>query len=253
MTTLILRRMVSRRHLLATLLVLLAMGTMIRLGFWQLNRLDQRRAANAELAAALASEKIDLNANPPTDPLAAENRTVIARGEYDHAQQVILLVQNWSGRAGVHLITPLVLEGEETAVLVDRGWIPDTIYQSGDYGDYDTVGVVTVDGYGALSQTLSRYGDPDAQPEGPQSEFYRVDVERIGAQLPYELLPFYVRENPDGTDALPFRAERQVDLSEGDHLSYAVQWFSFTIILAVIYTALVRRNVQREAADDAMA
>ena len=242
----ILRRMVRGRHLIATLLVFLAMGTMVRLGFWQIDRLGQRRTANADLAAALASEQIDLNANPPTDPLDAENRNIIARGEYDHAQQVVLLVQNWSGQAGVHLITPLVLAGGETAVLVDRGWIPDAIYQSGDYSQFDTAGAVTVNGYGALNQTLSRYGDPAAQPEGPQSEFYRVDVAQIGAQLPYELLPFYLRENPGESDELPFRAPREVDLSEGNHLSYAVQWFSFTIILAVIYVALLRRNVLRE-------
>jgi surfeit locus 1 family protein len=241
-----LKGMVRGRQLAATLLVLLAMAVMIRLGFWQLDRLAQRRAENAVLATAIASEKIDLNNDPlPMAPEAVVDRTVIARGEYDLEAQVVLLVQNWEGRAGVHLLTPLRLEGRETAVLVDRGWVPDALYQQGNYSDFDVIGPVTVTGYGTLSETLSRFGNPEAEPDGPQSEFYRVDVARIEKQLPYPLWPFYIRQAPGADEALPYRAERSVDLTEGNHLSYAVQWFSFTIILAVVYISVVRRTVQR--------
>lgn len=237
----------SRRWWWATLLVLLGMGAMIRLGIWQLDRLEQRRAQNAELAAALEADPLPLHHNlPSASPEELKDRKVLVRGEYDFAEQLILKVQNWGGRAGVHLITPLRIAGRDTAVLVDRGWIPDAEREN--LAQFDQPGTVTVEGYLALSQTLRR--GAAVTPTGPQQEWYRVDVAAIEEQMPYDLLPFYVIEAPPpgGNTAPPFRAAPEFDLSEGPHLSYAIQWFLFTLILGGVYIFLVRKNEREELA-----
>jgi surfeit locus 1 family protein len=235
----------NRRWWWATLLVLLGMGIMIRLSVWQFDRLEQRRAQNAELAATLEADPLRLHAEPlPAPPAELEDRKVAARGEYDFDAQLLLKVQNWQNRAGVHLITPLRLAGRDTAVLVDRGWIP--LAEKENLAQFNQPGTVTVEGYVALSQTLLR--EAAVTPTGPQQEWYRVDVAAIAEQMPYDLLPFYVLQAPppEGNTELPLRAAPEIDLSEGPHLSYAIQWILFTLILGGGYLFLVYKNEREE-------
>lgn len=228
------------------MLVIVGMVVMVRLGIWQLDRLAQRRAANAVLTAVLASEPLSLaDILLPADLSGLKDRQVAADGEFDLERQVALLVQNWNGRAGVHLITPFLVAGEETAVLVDRGWIPQADYDNGQLAQYDETGLVQLKGVVALSQPLSRYGDAAAQPEGPQAQVYRVDVSMLQKQMPYDLLPFYVLQAPEGKVTPPLRAEPQIDLSEGPHLSYAIQWFLFTLILGTGYLLYVYKGLEK--------
>ena len=241
----LLKTIFSRRWWWVTILVLVLMGVLVRLGFWQLDRLDQRRTANAEIAAALDASPLDLNSGDiPEDIAQVKNRLASGTGTFDHEQQVLLKVQNWGYRAGVNLITPLVLDGGQTAVLVDRGWIPDADAVPEAQSAFDMPGDVEIEGYVVLSQELGR--EPAATPEGPQSEVYRVDISAIQPQIPYTLLPFYIVQAPqNNNDQLPYRLEPQVELSEGNHLSYALQWFIFSIGLGVAYLVFVNKSSQK--------
>jgi len=240
----LLRTAVGRRWLLPTVTVLIGMGILARLGFWQLDRLDQRRAANAELRRVLASPPLELTGDENHADLAdLKDREVVVRGEYDFSRQLILKLQNWDGQTGVHLITPLLLGQNETAVLVDRGWVPETEAGSEGLSKFDEPGQLIISGYVALSQTLSRSSNA-SQVGQTQAEWYRVDIAAIQAQLPYQLLPVYIRQapSPDGNKEPPYRSEREIDLSEGPHLGYAVQWFLFSLILLIIYFAYLSKR-----------
>ncbi len=240
----LIKNLFSRRWLWVTLLVLVLMAVLARLGFWQLDRLEQRRAANAILIAALETAPFDLNeADVPQDIAQWEDRLVLANGTFDHDQEVLLKVQNWGYRAGVNLITPLVLDDGTTAVLVDRGWIPDTESGLQAIAAFAVPGEVDIEGHIALSQELSRA--PSATPEGPQSAFYRVDIKAIQPQMPYELLPFYIVQGPATDQELPYRVARQIDISEGSHLGYAAQWFIFSLGLGIAYLAFVNKSSQQ--------
>ncbi len=61
------------------------------------------------------------------------------------------------------------------------------------------------------------------------------------------LLPVYLLQSPapEGNVTLPYRSEPEVDLSEGPHLGYALQWFAFAITAGVIYLALVRSREKK--------
>jgi len=238
----------SRRWIVATLLVLGGMVLMLRLSVWQFDRLAQRRAANAELIAVLASDPLTLTEPIPADVNELKDRHVLAEGEFDLDNQVVLLVQSWQGQAGVHLITPFVIADTDKAVLVDRGWVPQTDVDQDNLAIYDEEGPVQLTGVVALSQPLSRYGDASAEAEGPQTAVYRVDVSHLQAQLPYDLLPFYVIQAPpaEGNTMPPFRELPLVDLSEGPHLSYALQWIMFTLILGGGYLIFVYRSLKKQ-------
>lgn len=237
------RALFSRQWWWVTLLVIALMIALARLGFWQLDRLSQRRESNRIMAAALAASPIDLTEEVlPTDLSMLRDRQVIATGEYDFVNQLVLKVQNWEGQAGVNLVTPLVLQGDESAVLVDRGWIPEAENNALDRAQYNVEGQVKVEGYAALSQALS--GREPYIPEEPQSEWYRIDIAAIQPQMPYTLLPIYIRAAPGDKQELPFRRAQEIDLSEGPHLGYALQWFTFSLGLGIAYVIYVHKHMQ---------
>ena len=61
----LLRKMFQRKWLILTLLVFAGIALCIRLGIWQLDRLDQRRAFNAQFESARAQPALDLNQEQP--------------------------------------------------------------------------------------------------------------------------------------------------------------------------------------------
>ena len=250
----------NRRWWWTTLLVLVGIAVLARLGVWQLDRREQRRARNDAIIQQLALPPLALNSTGLPDGLEAlKNRLATASGEYDLSRQVALMHQNWTSAPGFHLITPLVIagaspDGDErlTAVLVDRGWLPAAALPQEHWGLYDVTEPVTVTGYIKLSQTASGARDEVSASIEPRSEWYRVDVASIEGQMPYELLPIFLQEGPPetGDSELPFRSELDRDLSEGNHLSYAIQWFIFAAILAGGYVAFVGKRSE-EPPDDA--
>jgi surfeit locus 1 family protein len=234
----------NRQWWWVTLLVIAGVLLMGRLGIWQLDRLEERRAANAELLQQLGQPPFELTgALPGVEPAAYNDREAWARGEFDEARQMALLVQNWQGQAGIKLIAPLIL-ADGTAVLVDRGWIPNRLADPPAWTAFAEPGTVIITGTIQLSQEISRGAAITPDPARFQQEWYRIDIPAIAAQLPYDLLPFYLAQapSPEAKEALPYRVERVIDLSEGSHLGYALQWFTFSIMLAVGYIFFVRRQ-----------
>src|SRR5437667_4395589 len=92
----------------------------VRLGFWQLSRLHERRAKNAEVRLGLARPAIDV-ANDTTD--LAPYQPVRARGVFDYDRQVVIEAVGFEGTPAVVVVTPLRFP-DGSAVLVERGWVP---------------------------------------------------------------------------------------------------------------------------------
>lgn len=245
------RALFSRKWWWVTLFVVALMILLARLGFWQLDRLAQRRAANAQLLAAIESAPINLNEDYPSyitqTPGGVStnllNQDVVASGTFDYENQRILKLQSWDGRAGVHLITPLILDSTAgVAVLVNRGWIPDAEYAAGNL--YNNLsGAQPIEGYITLTETISRRTADAVVPVSPGSELFRVDIAALAPELPYTLLPFYIKLAPQvgSVDQLPIPVPKEVDLSEGPHLDYALQWFVFSAGLGIAYLIYVTR------------
>jgi len=244
-------QMFSRRWILATLLVVIAMGVCVRLGIWQLDRLEKRRAFNQRVSAQLAQPTLELTAGAATQDLSGmEYRSVIVRGQYNHAHQVALRNQVWGNQPGVHLLTPLKIEGSDDYILVNRGWVPVDDFASSDWSDYNEPGTVEVNGMIRASQSRPDYGgrtDPTPAPgEGPLTHWNFANVERISDQAPFALLPVYVQQAPDPAwRELPNRSFPELELTEGPHQSYAMQWFSFAVLLGVGYPLFIRRRMRR--------
>lgn len=249
----IVRQIFSRKWLLTTVLVVIAVGVMIRLGFWQLDRLEKRRAFNARVMAQTSQPMLTLDgAALAADLENMEYRSVVVRGEYDHSQEVALRNQVKDSQWGVHLITPLRIEGSDRAVLVDRGWIPAEDFTAGNWEEYAEPGVVEVSGMIRASQTRPDIGRRQdvipADGEPPLTAWHMVNVPGIDRQVTYDLLPVYIQQAPDPAwTGLPARTLPTLELSEGSHMGYAIQWFLFAGILGIGYPFYIRRQNQLSA------
>ena len=245
-------RLFSRKWLLTTLLVFVAMGVMVRLGYWQLDRLEKRRAFNARVQAQIDQPHLELTASALTSDLESsledmEYRQVVVVGEYDHDAEVALRNQAWNNRIGVHLITPLRITGSDQAVLVNRGWIPFEDFTPGNMAQYAEPGQVEVRGVIRASQIRPEIGwRKDIVPrsgEPPLKAWNMINVPGIASQVSEPLLPVYIQQAPDPAwTALPYRSLPVLELTEGPHLGYAIQWFIFATILGIGYPLYVQRE-----------
>jgi len=187
----------------------------VLLGRWQLNRLGQRRARNATLAARLALPPLAVGRNVSAD--SARQRRVVARGVYDFAAERTWPGRSFQGTPGVALVTPLRL-ADGSAVLVDRGWAPSPDAFHVDHTLYREPDTATVTGIALVP------------PRG------RGDVVVTG------FLPFVIQlESADPARGLPRRWPPPT-FDNGPHLSYAIQWFSFALIALVGTAVLIRKG-----------
>jgi surfeit locus 1 family protein len=210
----------------------------VRLGFWQLDRLEQRRSFNADVGAALASEPATLDTLLAEDDLAY--RRVTVEGTWDAEHEVILFGRSLDGRPGNHVLTPLVF-AEGHAVLVDRGWVPTDVRTPPVPGDAAaSSGDVTVEGIMLPSDDAD--ADPFAGGALP-AQVRSVDVAALDTAIPSELVAnaylLLERQTPIRERPIPASLPEP---SEGPHLSYAIQWFTFATIALVGYGVLARRK-----------
>ena len=252
----LLPRMFHRRWLITTLLVLLGTAFCIRLGIWQLDRLEARRAFNAQVQAMRALPPLNLDQGADEIVQDMEWRAVQVRGHYDFENQIAIRNQYNGGQYGYHLLTPLLLDPSilpsvagqsQAAVLIDRGWIPaDGNSAPDDWRKYDEPGEVNLSGQIRLGHAKPAIGGvADVLPEGGArlAIWNNADVARIAVQLPYPILPAYIQLDSDAQDTeppIPFQPE--VELTEGPHFGYALQWFTFATILFVGYPFFLRKQ-----------
>lgn len=237
--------MLSRKWIITTLLVFVGTAVCIRLGIWQLDRLAQRRVFNHQVESMRVAEKLDLNQNVPSDINIMEWRTVSLAGKYDFENQIAIRNQYLNNQYGYHLITPLLFNG--TAVLVDRGWIPaDGNSAPADWRKYDEPGEVKITGQVRLGSGKPVFGGvADAIPEkGQKLEVWNnLDVLNISKQMPYPILGIYIQPNVDVTDVVPpIPFQPEIELTEGPHFGYALQWFAFAAIFFFGYPFYLRKQ-----------
>ncbi|MDT0331891.1 SURF1 family cytochrome oxidase biogenesis protein [Nocardiopsis lambiniae] len=246
------RVLFSQRMLAFHALVLVIVPTFIWLGFWQVDRWGTRSDAVALQQGNLAAEPVPVAelTEVGSDVAPADRwRTVEAVGTWDTGHQILLRNRDGSGGVGFHVLTPLVTE-EGPAVLVNRGWIPrgETALDVPEVPPAPT-GTVEVGGRLHFSETEENSGrrNRDDLPEG---QLLMVDVPAIAESLPYPVYGGYVELTAQ--DPLPDVAPERIEVREldsGMSLSYAVQWWVFTLVAIGGWIFLMRRELRdaREA------
>lgn len=240
-------KLLSRKWWLPTLIIIIGVVTLIQLGFWQFDRLEQRRAFNTRVAERWRQEPFDVNNNEiPEDLKTLEFRRVQVEGEFDYDNQILLSNQTRNQAPGSVIVTPLVLD-DDRAVLVARGWLPSGADRQDRWREFDEPADAPIVGLIQESQLLPN-GRVPTPPAAPQTEWFQINIDAIQPQMPYELLPVFILQLPEEgrtINDLPMR-EEPLMLDEGSHFSYAIQWFMFAVILGGGYIFFVRSAELRE-------
>jgi len=250
-------------HLLAITVVV----SFSQFGSWQLRRHEQRVLRNQAIEARLDAPASDIDRalraaaaeEPSVTPMAphpVEFRRVTVSGRFDPTAEVLRRPVSRDGAPGYHIVTPFVL-GDGSAVLVERGWVPQSQGSVPVTAAPPPVGVVTVEGWAFPGETpptgpLAAFAPRDP-PDGRLAQVAYVDLERLAAQIPYPLRPLRILQDagprPPGDDTLPLPPPPPA-VEVGPHLGYAVQWFGFVLVTLIGYTALLRRRLAE--ADEAL-
>jgi surfeit locus 1 family protein len=234
----------TARRLLIVVMLLVAAG-FARLGVWQLDRLHQRRAANAATMAGRRAPAVTLTA-ATQHPESLGQRRVVARGHYDQGRDVVLRGNVLEGTPGVLIVTPLLLGDRGPAVLVERGFVPSPDAVTVDLEGLQEPGELVV--RGVALPVPSAGGAPIEH--GGRTTWRRLDLTALRERLPYDVLPVYIQQSPDS--ALPSFPRRlsPAPIDEGPHLSYAIQWFLFAGMVLGFAVLVVGRGAgsgEREA------
>ena len=236
----VLRKLVPSGRYAVLLVVALALAAVfVRLGFWQLHRLHERRDFKA---AVLRAERAPVRAlqdvvSMHSDPDRVAYHRVDARGRYDANDEVILYGRSLQGRPGNHVLTPLITSNGP-AILVDRGWVPIEM-------DHPPVPRATPPSGPVRVTGLLLPPEASSSGSGRIRLVTKVDLTRIAAGLPFPVYPVYVQlqsQDPAQPGSLPEKLPPP-DLSGGPpNLSYAIQWFCFSAIALIGYGILALRK-----------
>jgi len=205
----------------------------ISLGNWQARRAEEKLELGRRLDEGAKGPVLSVS-SVRLDASAVERRRVSARGRF--VARAVLLLDNkvLHGAAGYNVLTPLKLEGgEDLHVLVNRGWIA-----AGDRSRLPAVptpeAAQTIEGIAVTPSRRFLELAPEAA-SGPLRQ--NLVPEREEKRLGLLLQTFVIEQTSDARDGLA-REWQRPDTGVDRHHGYALQWYSFAALAAVLYVAL---------------
>ena len=191
--------------------------TLLRLGFWQLDRLDEKLATLAQIEQRIAAPNVALPEMP--DPEVDKYLAVEAVGTILPGELRVLASRKRIG-AGYRIIAPFEVEGGRR-ILLDRGFVTT-----------ETDHAEPVTGQLRIEGNLHWPDETDwFTPDNDLSAniWFARDVPKMAAALGTEPVLLVARTDtgpapmPVGTEGIP-----------NDHLQYAITWFSLALIWAAM-------------------
>lgn len=229
------------RWLALALFVVALAAAFVNLGFWQLDRLDQRRARNSSVVSHEDSPVVDFaDAFKGTITEADQWQRVAVRGTFDTSNQFLVRYRANAGATGYEVVTPLRTT-TGSWVLVDRGFAVRPADQ-----DFPAVLPQPPTGEVSIIGNVRRdeQGSQDAMT--PTERTVRlVNSGALGATLPYPVVNGYlsvIQVSPGQTGGLV--PVQPPELNEGNHFSYAIQWFIFAGMAGIGLVLLIRSDVR---------
>jgi len=231
------------------LIVFVTVVLFVNLGLWQLQRLDERKAINAQIELLAEQPPMPLGAllaETGPDPEALEYQPVTVSGNYRVDDEVILQARSLNGRSGHNVVTPLEWSGGTLAV--NRGWIPIDSTGPPVPTALPPSDKVTVSGLLFRSEDRGPTGIVGS--DDAYRDIGRLDLVLLEPQWGPGLVPMYLQldqqQPPPGEFPIPLPP---VEITEGAHLSYAIQWFIFAAVAAIGFPVLVATTAKRRQSD----
>lgn len=234
------------RTIVFGVLTAVAAGVCVRLGIWQLDRLDQRRAQNAIITERGAARSLSLAELQGQDTSVTHWRHVHVEAVADYDRELVHATRSQNGSPGVHLLTPVrPLDGSwgDTAILVLRGYLYAADGRTADLAKAREADTLRLD---ALLISFPPKGNGQATMKSAPRAMRLLDPDTIGTLVDRPVAPFMLLALGDTIMQDITRPTRVPPpaVNDGPHLSYALQWFSFAtvFVLGYLFFARTRRR-----------
>lgn len=218
---------------------------LVSLGFWQLQRADEKSTIQQLLEEQQARPPVSLDLQNLTDSDEWLYRFVWVEGQPDRDHPWLLENQIHQGRLGYHLLLPLILETGEV-LLVNCGWLA---------ANQDRTHLPDLPSIPERARLSGRLVKPSHNPllrEQPAAVWPRVilqvDTQAASRALDRPVLPWVLQLNADSPMALEVEW-RPLNMTADKHRAYAVQWFLLTLAL-VILTLYANSNLGRRRSSE---
>lgn len=233
-----------------TSLTLALLVLFIGLGRWQWGRGDYKAQLREQFVAGAG----------PARELGAEQIAALSRfaritvaGRWDGARQFLLDNRIRDGRAGYEVLTPLQL-ADGRWMLVNRGWLPfsgfrerlpDVSLPSAAQADNRVVVTGRVDELPSAGLESGRAAPPSSG-RWPRVTSYPKAAELAAAlELP-AIEPRVLLLDAEAADG--YRRDWQPPgMVPEKHWSYAIQWWSFAVVLLLLYATLNTKKIRNES------
>lgn len=221
------------------LLSLCLFPLMIALGFWQLDRADEKQRILNQY-----------NANQQASPAGVEGllsrtnlqyRSAWLEGELDAKRRIILDNRVANGKPGYEILEALNVAGMGQMILVNRGWVPASLDRN------ILPQIEAVEGQvkfrGVLYQSLGGYrlDDGISQVAEWPARVGWITAERAEELFAESFFPYQLRLDQDSPGALQ-TGWATVSVQPAKHTGYAVQWFAMALVLLVM-TVIANSNL----------
>jgi surfeit locus 1 family protein len=237
--------MTRRRLAVALAAAVAAVALAVSLGNWQLRRAQEKSALQAAWAAAERAEPIAVTG---ADLVAIAGRLpqrVRLQGRFLFEHEIWLDNRWMDGRAGLMLVTPLLLDGG-AVVLVNRGFV---VRDPHDRQRLPPVarpkGATTVEGMAvAQAPRVLQFGE-DAPAGGGPVIWQNLDYEAFERASGLAVARWVVEQAGGDDDGLRRRWPRR-DAGVDRHRGYALQWYSLAALIAALALFFGSRALRRQ-------
>lgn len=220
-----------RPRALPTVATVAGIALFVAAGHWQQGRMEQKQTLRAQFDAATAAGPATL---PPgvVDWTTWRYRPVTITGTFDASRQILVDNKIEEGRAGYHVVTPLV-QADGGAVLVDRGWIATGESRATLPNAEPPAGSVTVRGRVNIPT-------PNYVELGPEAHagavWQNLDPARFASATGLPVPPIVIEQTgPINADDVLVRNWVAPDFGIERHRIYMVQWYLFAATSAGLW------------------
>lgn len=215
-----------------TIVTLLLLCLMVNLGFWQLRRAEfkENMVKRLEQRSVLTETSLDNVLKVSGD---LNDYPIEVSGEYLNQFTFFLDNKTHKGFGGYHVLTPLLVNNK--ILLVNRGWVPQGPSREVFPDIPAQQGKVTLNGLAHVPNPnyFVLKEDSYEQISWPLL-IQKIDLEKSAQLFDYPLVPFVLRLQPE--ESMPFVREWHSNfMGPEKHYGYALQWFSLSTALLVIY------------------
>jgi len=228
--------------LIPTLVTLILLPCMIWLGFWQLDRAEEKRGLLKDFEMNQKQPAVNMASITNPEQLV-QYQKIEMQGMFDVQHQFLLDNKVYQGKAGYHVITPFKLSGSNKAILINRGWLPQGLSRQDLPMIPTPKHAVTLSGQIKLNpgEGFNLGGDMNENSGWPRV-VQNVEPDLLADYLGYPVLSLLVLQ--DAASEAGFVRDWYIKkIVPEKSTSYAVQWFALSIALVIIYLGVNFRKI----------